>query len=403
MNYCKKCVYPQSAVNLIIEEDGICTSCKTFMAFNKISENFWKQRKQKMIEIFKDLNKNKNSNYDCLIPVSGGKDSYFQTHTIVKDLGLKPLLMTYHGNNYLPEGDYNRDMMRKKFNADHIVWGPSVEVLKKLNRIGFRKMGDMNWHAHCGIFTSPISIAVKFNIPIIVWGETDWDVSGMFDPDDYIEFSARMRHEHGLRGFEWYDFIDDPKEKIDEKDMMWAKYPSDEEIIKCGIRGIYLGNFVKWDPYSHTKLMKELYGWKESEKPFERTYRIMSNLDDRYENGVHDLMKFVKFGYGRCSDHASKDVRTNYLTREEGIKLVLKYDHVISKDLFHWLDYVEMSEDEFWNIADTFRDPRVWSIENNSWQKTDIDGAVRSYGLVALNDDQKRQFFKKKKELSQKL
>ena len=84
--------------------------------------------------LLRELNKN-NSNYDCLIPVSGGKDSYFQTHVICKELNLKPLLMTYHGNNFLPEGDYNRDQMRHNFNADHIVWGPNIDVLKKLNRI----------------------------------------------------------------------------------------------------------------------------------------------------------------------------------------------------------------------------------------------------------------------------
>ncbi len=398
MKYCKNCVYPLSAVNLIIEDDGVCTSCKNFKAFGNISEDFWKERKQKLFNLIKDSNKNNKSNYDCLIPVSGGKDSYFQTHTIVKELGFKALLMTYHGNNYLPEGDYNRDMMRKNFDVDHIIWGPSVEVLKKLNRIGFRKMGDMNWHAHCGIFTSPIKVAVKFNIPTIVWGEVEWDVSGMYSPEDYVEFSTRSRHEHALRGFEWYDFLDDKHDKVTEKDMIWAKYPSDEEIINSEVRGIYIGNFVKWDPNSHAKLMKNLYGWKEAKVPFERTYRLMSNLDDRYENGVHDLMKFIKFGYGRCSDHASKDIRTNYISRDEGVKLVLKYDHVVSKDLYYWLDYVSMSEDEFWNIADTFRDPRVWWIENNSWQKTDIDNKIRSHGQVALNIEQKNKFLKRREK-----
>lgn len=396
MKYCKKCVYPISAVNLLIEDDGICTSCKSFSGFEKISEDGWKKRKDKLFKLINEVKKDK-SNYDCIIPVSGGKDSYFQTHVLVKEFNLKPLLVTYHGNNYLPEGDYNRDMMRKNFDADHIIWGPSVEVLKKLNRIGFKKMGDMNWHAHCGIFTSPFIIAKSFNIPLIFYGETSWDISGMYDPNDFNEFSARERHEHDLRGYEWNDFLNDKEDKLNENDLMWAKYPHDEDILKVGIRGIFLGNYVKWDPNEHAKKMQSLYNWKQAEKPFERTYRLMSNLDDRYENGVHDLMKFIKFGYGRCSDHASKDIRTNYLTRDEGIKLVLKYDHIISKDLFHWLDYVKMSEDEFWNIADTFRDPRVWNIENNSWQKHDIDGSTRSYGLVALNDDQKKEFLKKKK------
>ena len=377
MIYCKKCVYPKSAVNLIIDNEGVCSSCRSFEQFDKISDEYWLERKNKLIKHFEENKKINNSNYDCLIPVSGGKDSYFQTHIIVKELGLKPLLMTYHGNNFLPEGDFNRDMMRHNFDADHIVWGPSVDVLKKLNRIAFKIMGDMNWQNHCGIYTAPVSIAVKFKIPIIIWGEVDWDVSGMFSPDDFVEFSARMRHEHGLRGFEWNNFLNDEKDKLNEKDMVWAKYPSDAEIIKLGLKGLYIGNFLKWDPNTHSQLMIDLYGWKKAEKPFERTYRLVSNLDDRYENGIHDLMKFVKFGYGRASDHASKDIRTGYISREKGISYVLKHDHIVSSDLEYWLNYVDMSVDEFWKIADTFRDHRVWWIENNSWHKQDIDGKIR--------------------------
>ena len=167
MKYCKKCVYPFAAVNLHLDDDGVCSSCKTFESCEKIPENFWEMRKEKLKKIIKDTLETSESEYDCLIPVSGGKDSYYQAHIITKELGLKPLLMTFHGNNYLPEGDYNRDRMRHVFNADHIVWGPNIEVLKKLNRLTFKKMGDMNWQAHCGIFSSPIQVAVKFKIPLL--------------------------------------------------------------------------------------------------------------------------------------------------------------------------------------------------------------------------------------------
>jgi hypothetical protein len=292
--------------------------------------------------------------------------------------------VTYHGNNYLPEGDYNRDRMRHVFNADHLVFGPSVGVLKKLNRLCFRKMGDMNWHAHCGIFTVPIIVAVKLNIPLIIWGDIAWDISGMFEPDDFVEFSARARHEHGLRGFEWYDMLNDPVEKLTEKDMLWAKYPTDEEILQVSVRGLYIGNYFKWDPNWHAQMVQEKYGWKPAENSFERTYRRFSNLDDRYENGIHDLLKFIKFGYGRASDHASKDIRTGYMTREKAIEMVRKYDHVVSNDLAYWLEYVEMKEDEFWKIADSFRDRRVWRIENGKWVKDNIWGEPSAYGPVHL-------------------
>jgi N-acetyl sugar amidotransferase len=384
MQYCRNCVYPFIAVNLRTDDEGVCSACRVAEQFEKLSDEFWDKRRRLFEDTVTKAVKSKKGDYDCLIPVSGGKDSYYQAHKMVSELGLKALLVTYHGNNYLPEGDYNRDRMRHVFDADHLVFGPSIEVLKKLNRLCFRKMGDMNWHAHCGIMTYPISIAVKFQIPLIIWGETNWDISGMYAPDDFVEFSSRVRHEHDLRGFEWYDMLNDEQEPLREKDLSWAKYPSDEEIIKVGVRGIYIGNFFKWDPNEHAAMIQQRYGWKASDVPFERTYRRISNLDDRYENGVHDLLKFIKFGYGRASDHASKDIRSGFMTREQGIEMVRKYDHVVSSDLDYWLSYVEMSVDEFWRTADGFRDKRVWRIEDGAWAKDDIWGGSSSYGLARI-------------------
>ena len=395
MQYCRSCTYPFVAVNLAVDDDGICSACHTAEAFEALTPEFWAQRKTLFERKVEELKKNRgDSDYDCIVPVSGGKDSYWQTHIMAAEYGLKPLLVTYHGNNYLPEGNYNRDRMREVFNCDHLVMGPSVEVLKKLNRLCFRKMGDMNWHGHCGIFTLPIQMAVRFNIPLMIWGEIAWDISGMYDPNDFVEFSARVRHEHGLRGFEWYDMLNDPQEPLKENDLMWAKYPSDDQILQTGVRGLYIGNFFKWDPYKHTQLMKDLYGWKESEKPFDRTYRRASNLDDRYENGIHDLLKFVKFGYGRGSDHSSKDVRTGYMTREEAVEMVRKYDHVVSDDLQYWLDYVDMSEEEFWRTADRFRDPRVWWVENGQWHKDNIWGGSSAYGEVHLTQEEQKKYLR---------
>ena len=396
MIFCKECVYPKSAVLLGIDDDGVCTACKSHKKFLSLSDDQWKEREKKFVEI---INKYKNKNYyDCLIPVSGGKDSYFQTH-VCKKYGLKPLLVTYDNNNWLPEGSFNRDQMKKKFDIDHIMWSPGEEVLKKLNRLAFKKIGDMNWHDHCGIFTAPIIVAVKFNIPLIIWGETEWDIAGMFGPEDYVEFSNRDRHENSLRGFEWYDFINDKEDYLTEKDFGWAKYPSDEDILSVGVRGIYIGNFFKWEGNYNAKLAKEKYDWKESQTPFERTYRLVSNLDNRYSNGASDLLKFVKFGYGRASDHVSKDIRNKIMTRDEGIKLIKKHDHVVSKDLFYWLDYVDMKEDEFWRIADKFRDPRVWNIKNKQWYKFDITGEFSPYGDVYLDQSEIDSFNDRKKSI----
>jgi hypothetical protein len=264
--------------------------------------------------------------------------------------------------------------------------------------LGFEKMGDMNWQNHCGIFSAPIDIAVKFKIPYIFWGEIAWDISGMHSANDFVEFSARTRHEHGLRGFEWFDFIKSENEGLKASDFNWAKYPSDSDIQKLNIRGLYIGNFFKWDANSHTKLVIEKYGWKPKTTPFQRTYRNFSNLDDKYENGVHDLLKFIKFGYGRGSDHSSKDIRNGHLSRDDGIKMVKKYDHVVSDDLYEWLEYVNRDKSYFWKIADKFRDPRVWRIKNGEWYKDNVWGGESSYGEVHLTQQEIYDYNKKQEK-----
>lgn len=372
VKYCTKCVIPSSsAVPVVFDEDGICSGCK--VASQKF-ETDWDRRSKQLRRLLEDYRSHDQSNYDCIIPVSGGKDSYFQTHIIKNIFGMNPLLVTYHANNYTEVGMQNLINMREVFDVDHIFFTPSIDLLKRMNRLCFKKMGDMNWHAHCGIFTYPIIVAVKFNIPLIIWGEHGFmDVGGMHSLSDYVEFTYRYRHEHGLRGYEWYDMLDDEENPIQKNELLWAMYPSDEEIKRVGVRGIYISNYVPWLPNEHTDLVINKYGFKVMEEGFDRTYRKMSNLDDMHENGIHDYLKYIKFGYGRATDHVCKDIRDGIITREEGIELIKKYDHVKPRDLYRWLEYVGMTEEEFDRIADTFRDRRVWErLPDGTWVKDNI-------------------------------
>ncbi len=202
MKYCCKCVYPMAAVNLIIDEDGVCAACRVAEEYEAITDDEWQTRKEMLFKLVEPYRSKNGTNYDCIVPFGGGKDSYYQAHVAKEMLGLNPLLVTYHGNNYLPEGQRNLDKARDVLGVDQIEYRPSVKTLIKLNRVGFKKMGDMNWHAHCGIMTVPFHIAVKYRIPLVVWGDIGWqDLAGMFSPDDFMEFSQRVRVEHNLHSF----------------------------------------------------------------------------------------------------------------------------------------------------------------------------------------------------------
>ena len=373
LKWCKNCLYPSiSATPMEFDEQGVCMGCRTDEMKRRFPQEEWDRRKSILIDIIEENHGKFNQDYDCIVAVGGGKDSYYQTHYIIHELGYRPLLVTYYGNNFSPAGERNLRRMKEAFDTDHIIIFPSVELLKKLNRLGFAIMGDMNWHNHLGGSTVVHQIAVEKQIPIIIWGEHGYaDLCGQFSMNDFVEYTYRNRLEHLGRGYEWNYFVG--FEGITEKDMACWKYPSDQQIFDLGLRGLYLGNFVHWDANNHnTKIIIDNYGWELADEPFERTYRTMSNLDDIHENGAHDYLKWIKFGYGRCTDHASKDIRGGILGRGQAIEMVKKYDAAYPSDIYRWLEYTGMNKEEFDAICDTFRDPRVWRKENGEWIKDDI-------------------------------
>jgi hypothetical protein len=228
-----------------------------------------------------------------------------------------------------------------------------------MNRVGFRKMGDCDMHAHLGINCFPTQIAVKYQIPLVIWGEHGFmDLGGMHSYRDMVEYTSRYRKEHLQHGYEWTDFLGE--EGLTERDLQWAKYPSDAEIERIELRGVFISNYFEWNQNRQSKLMQEQYGFEQNPAPMDRTYKRDCNLNNMHD-GVHDYLKYIKFGYGRCTDHVCRDIRAGEMTRAEGIELIRQYDHVVPSDLVRWLDYVGMTRTEFETTADQFRDPRVWA------------------------------------------
>lgn len=369
--WCVKCVVPSNyAQGIEFDENGVCSGCR--VAHEHYAEIDWKKRKKKFLKLIEPYIR-KGNQYDCIIPVSGGKDSYYQTHIVTKELGLKPLLVTFHGDNYFPEAQENLNRMKHLFDCDHHVFHVGRTALIKLHRAGFEKTGDMTWYMHSGIFSYPVQISVRMKIPLLFWGEPPGVYrNGMYSYYDFIEMTRKFRTEHAQRGFDWSDFIG--VNGLKETDLLWSKYPDDDDLDRVGVKGIYLGNYFKWEQHEITKLMIEKYQWQPKKTPFQRTYRIFGGIDDMHEIGIHDWLKFMKFGYGRCTDDASLDIRSGILTRQQAVELVKKHDPVYpTEDLPRWLDLVGYSKKEFDDICDRWRNPRVWrKSKAGMWEKESI-------------------------------
>lgn len=368
MRYCSRCVYPENAKPYIIFDDnGVCSGCKTSEQYDKVN---WAEREKLLRDILTEykIKAEKNrSHYDCIIPVSGGKDSHFQAHLIKNVYGLNPLFVTYNHVFNAPLGIRNLHNLIKKFNCDLIRFTSNPEAVRKISRYMLKRCGDLTWHYHSGILTFPIQIAVKFKIPLIIWAENNfYYLVGTFNPDDMVEFSRKHRKDFGLRGIEAEEMIG--HDGIEWKDIAPFVYPSDEEMESVGVRGIYLSNFVLWDDKKQAEMMHKMYDFQPAKSPRDRTFNLYAKLDDYHANGAHDYLKFLKFGYGRATDDASIMIRKGRITREEGIELVKKYDNVRPRDLDTWLRFVGMTEKEFFEYVDPLRDSAIWERnENGEW------------------------------------
>jgi hypothetical protein len=207
----------------------------------------------------------------------------------------------------------------------------------------------------------------------------------MFNQDDMVEFTKKKRQEHDMRGFEPEDLINDPDCDLLPQDLVPFFYPSDEDIEEIDLRGIYLSNFIPWNAKKQTEMMIDKYGFETAQK-WERTFNLYDKIEDIHANGVHDYLKYLKFGYGRATDDASTEIRQRRMTREEGIAMVMQYDHVRPSDLDLYLAFVEMTEEEFEAAVEDLRDPSIWEKgSDGQWRATDnIGNHINDPGVDAV-------------------
>jgi N-acetyl sugar amidotransferase len=379
MEYCKRCVYPKNAQpDILLDQEGVCSGCRSFERRKKID---WEERNEMLedlLEEYKELADENNAPYDCIIPVSGGKDSHYQVYLMTEVYDMNPLLVTYNHSYNTKIGLRNLRNLIDKSGCELIRYNTSKETARKLSKYQLYKTGDITWHYHAGIMTFPIQTAVSYGIPLMIWGESGYRYkTGKYNAEDMVEFTEKERQEHDMRGLEPKDILDDPESEtygITKSDLAPFRYPSDEEIEEVGLRGIYLDNFFKWNAIPQTKQMIDEWDFAtlpREEHQSNRTFLCFSEIDDA-ANGTHDYLKYLKYGYGRATDHAAREIRHGRMTREEAIDLVEKYDHNRPPGLDYFLEFLDMTEEEFEAAIEPMRDTDIWEQrDDGEWEIKD--------------------------------
>lgn len=359
MRYCKVCVFPDTKPDLFFDKDSVCDACRS--AEKKNRDIDWGARKRELGELLKKYQSKDGSNYDCIIPVSGGKDSHYQTHVIKNVFHLRPLCVCFEPTLPTALGRKNlRNLNRLGVDLIHIKRDPLV--YKKLVIEGLRRVGDNEWPNHVGIFTTPVQIAVKFRVPLLIWGENPQTEYGGPAHGRFAKILDRrwMEEYAGLLGNRVEDMMEGLG--LTHQEMLPYIYPLDKDLRQVGVTGVFLGYFLKWDTRKQLETVKKL-GFQTHPSHVEGTYTNFENLDCD-SMAIHDYLKYVKYGFGRGTDHACLDIRLGRISRKEGVRLVEKYDGNLPQlALKRFLQYFGWSRRKFFQTIDPFVNRTIFEFD----------------------------------------
>jgi N-acetyl sugar amidotransferase len=357
---------PDTKPDLHLDNDGICNACRSYEN-RKIVD--WEGRYNELLKIVDKYRNRSSTNWDCIVPVSGGKDSTYQVVRMLQ-LGMNPLCVTSTTCDESILGRKNIENLQK-LGVDHVQMSPNPLIRAKLNRIGLTQVGDISWPEHVGIFTIPVRAAVQFKVPLIVWGENSQNEYG--GPATAAEnniLNRRWLEEFGgLLGMRVTDLIG--MEGIEARHLISYSYPTDDELKQVGVTGLFLGYYIPWDGLSNT-LIAQASGFQTYDKVVEGSMVNYENLDN-YQTGIHDYFKFLKFGFGRTTDLACLHIRRGRLTRQDGLDAVKRLDgkfpwEYLGKPLAQILKPLALTENEFIRICDKFTNKKIF--------KRDVNGAL---------------------------
>ena len=364
ISYCKKCVIPNTRPAIQFDDDGICSACNNAKVKNKIN---WSKRKK---EFFKILDKhkkiNKNFEYDCIVPVSGGKDSVYQVYQMKKKFKMRPLAITWKTIARTQQGENNL-MALKNIGVDHIDFTINPKVINEITKNSFFKFGDCSYIDHLCIYNLIPNLALKLKIPLIVWGENMYfEYGGTKKKSSQRAQTVKLVNEHHILKYhvaeKWLS------KNISKKDIMPFAAPNEKKLKAINYEPIYLGYYFPWDIKENYKIAKKA-GFKARETgPIMGLY---SESDvDCMNIVIHHYFKWLKFGFNRVTDHASNEIRKKRLTRKMAIKLIAKFDGLKPPKEYikNFCKQINITENKFWEIAEKFRNKKIWKKNsNNEW------------------------------------
>ena len=380
LNYCERCVMPDSKPDLQLDEEGVCNACRSYERRKTVD---WDSRHSELIQLLEKYRKSNGSNWDCIVPVSGGKDSTYQVVRMLQ-LGLNPLCVTSSTCDLSFLGRRNIENL-KHLGVDYVEMSPNPLIRAKLNKIGLKQVGDISWPEHVGIFTIPVRAAVQFNVPLIVWGENSQNEYGgpAAAAENNVLNRKWLEEFGGLLGMRVSDLIG--MDGIESKHLIPYTYPSDDDLARVGVTGLFLGHYIPWDGLSNA-LIAQANGFSSYEKVVEGSMVNYENLDN-HQTGIHDYFKFLKFGFGRATDLACMHIRRGRLTRQDGLEAVKRLDgtfprEYLGKSLQEILRPLEITVDEFTVICDKFTNKKIFKLDPSGGLYKDRNG-----NLVKINYD----------------
>jgi N-acetyl sugar amidotransferase len=352
---------PATKPDLFIDDEGVCSACRNFQTREAVD---WTTRASQLAEILDRYRSANGSNYDCLIPVSGGKDSTYQAIRML-ELGMNPLCVTASTDMLSPIGRRNIENL-KRLGVDYIEVSTNPVVRRRINRFTLTQVGDISWPEHVTIFTVPVRIAVQMGIQLIVWGENpqhEYGGPAGAATNNYLD--RRWLEEFGgLLGLRVSDLIG--QEGIQARDLIQYTYPSDEELQRVGVTGIFLGYYLPWDGYGNA-LYAQGHGFETYHRTVEGSLVNYENLDN-VQTGIHDYFKFLKYGFGRATDLACLHIRRGRLRRDEAVTLVRRHDGkfpsvYLGVSIEDVLEDIDMTAEEFVRICDRFTNRKLFRTD----------------------------------------